>query len=254
MILTVTRLESFWAYLTVNGRFVGLDGDQWASLWSGVVGSLVGAFTALAVVLLSNRQQAKSLRRQLDEQERSLDRQLEAQRESVSRELEADKASVERQLEVTADEARMRGFEAAASDVVVSLGVLPHVGSNVEAGEALAALKGALIRVQLTVSGGELKNEMEQWRTYFHSLEAYRWHVSYLGSDMAPIYSSEAREKSSRWLKVAREVLEQALIEIHATWHPTDSDITMNLSSVRRDLEVQLREVDGPIATGSLEN
>ncbi|MDQ0735148.1 hypothetical protein [Arthrobacter agilis] len=109
--------------------FWGLGSEVWLQLWSGVIGSLVGAIGAAGVALLvlwrTNLHQAELARRALEEQRSLSEKALTAQRDDAKRALDEQRNSLERQLtDQRSESSRARELAAIADFLSAVVGVV----------------------------------------------------------------------------------------------------------------------------------
>lgn len=107
----------------------GLGPESWLQLWSGVIGSIVGAIGAAVVALLvlsrTNRHQAKLSQEALREQRELAESALVAQREDAKTALNEQRNALERQLaDQRSESSRARELAAIADFLSAIMGVV----------------------------------------------------------------------------------------------------------------------------------
>lgn len=147
----------------------GIGEEGWMQLWSGFIGSVVGAIAAalvaLWVVSLTNKHQTSLAKEAAEKQSQLFDKQLAEQRTALDVQLEKQQESLNRQLHEQRLEARRERERSAMAVMLDGLTVLRAEARNPEFDHAavIAEVAVGLHRWRLELDDEVLGEELQLW-------------------------------------------------------------------------------------------
>lgn len=155
--------------------FWGISADNWALLWSAVIGAIIAGGTAAGVALWvlgrTNTHQAQLANEESDRQDDRAKKQLDEQRKDLERQLLEQRKDLEKQLKDQKNQASMARRIDAAAALASAVQTLP---TKVEEGDAAISEIGlvaqaAAIRWQIDSTSDELGKSLANFVVIFVS-------------------------------------------------------------------------------------
>jgi len=193
----------------------GIGEEGWIQLWSGFIGSVVGAIAAalvaLLVVWLTNRHQTLLAKRATDQQAELFQKQLEEQRAALDSQLAHQQETLKRQLDEQRLEARRERERSAMATIVSGVVVLKAESRTLEFDHRreVALMAAGVHRWRLELGADPLAEELALWPNLIWRahLFAYGFHKKHrLGAERARklyvMYLDFLREICMRWSSI----------------------------------------------------
>lgn len=157
----------------------GIGQEGWLQLWSGFIGSVVGAIAAalvaLLVVSLTNKHQSSLAKKAEKEQSKLLDKQLAEQREALASQLQQQQESLNRQLHEQRMEARRERERSAMAVILNGLTILRTEARNPDFDyqPVMAEVTVGLHRWRLELGTNLLGEELQLWPSLMWRAQSY---------------------------------------------------------------------------------
>lgn len=193
----------------------GIGEEGWLQLWSGFIGSVVGAiaaaFVALLVVWRTNRKQTSLAKAAADQQGRLFEKQLEEQRTALASQLAHQQESLKRQLDEQRLEARRERERSAMATIVGGLVKLKSESRTLEFDHRheMSQVAAGIHRWRLELGTDPLAEELALWPNLMWRAHrfAHMYHKSRsLGAERARkvyvTYLDFLREVCMRWSSI----------------------------------------------------
>lgn len=221
----------------------GIGEEGWIQLWSGFIGSVVGAIAAtlvaVLVVWLTNQHQTSLAKKATDQQAELFEKQMEEQRTALASQLAHQQEALKRQLDEQRSEARRERERSAMATIVSGLVVLKAESLTLEFDHRreVSLLAAGIHRWRLELGGDPLAGELALWPTLI-----WRAHLFANGSHKRKALGAErARRLYVTYLDFLREVCMR--------WSSVEADEYGNflneLANLRLEFDARKAKVEG---------